>query len=347
MQFQTVQGQGGGAGAADTPPTPPGGNPATPGGAGDVPPPPVNPSTPSSGGLVGGSPTSAGLTLPTVLYIPPSSSGADMNATEPYFPAKSVSCQQCRYFYPKLVECNAIANQTLSQIPQLGGPTPSNGNSSITNGPGSMPISKSMSRVRTGGGGSNDGSDPEYDGWDGSEDIESMMVLMSKYTIASKAGTATSSLSDPTGIDDSGPGASGSSSRTSSAPSISGPDTNSASSDRHHEKGAVETPPVIDFTTIMPFLQCICPNEGLAAAKVCLTCFRVSNQRNFLEGLTQQNVTTSLSAFAEACTDSQDGTKVPPSGTKGQSASGEGRTTVGLPVVLFAVLFGLSVTLEL
>jgi hypothetical protein len=52
-----------------------------------------------------------------------------------------------------------------------------------------------------------------------------------------------------------------------------------------------------------------------------MTCFRVSNQRNFLDQLTLQNVSSSLSAFQEACLDSNDGTVVPPAGTKGQSAS--------------------------
>ena len=363
--IQIVQGQGSGAGAVDNPtlaPLPPGGNPSTPGSPGEVPPPPppVDPSSPppplggGDGGLsqpTGSSPSSTvttGLVLPTVMFIPPpaSSSGVDMNATAPYFPAKSVSCQQCRYFYPKLVECNMIANQTLGLIPRPG--EPRTNSNIVTSGPGAMSLSKDRSplQIREDQG--------EDCGWDGGPGMESMMVLISKFGQATSPGSATSTLSDPTGSGNGNVGPGGAS--TSSAPGTGngqGNGNSGSSSDQHSPGGAsvaaTPAPSGIDFTSIMPFLQCICPNQGLAAAKVCLTCFRVTNQHNFLEGLTQQNVTTSLSAFAEACADSHDGTRIPPSGTTGQSASsatsGVGRKSAKLAVV--AVLAGVPGVLAL
>jgi hypothetical protein len=320
-QIQVVRGQGGGAGAVDTPTTASaGGNPATPGSP-DSPPPAVIPSGPSAGGLTlpdGSSPTaSSGLALPTVMYVPPSPSGVDLNATEPYFPLKSVSCQQCRYFYPKLVECNLIAKQTLSLIPRLGEPG-TNSSSITTSAPGARSISKSISQFQSKARDDRDGK------WDGEEDMESMLVLMSKYVTSSNLGSATSTLSDPTGDAGSGPGAVASTPPSSSSPGGQDGNNPAVSSDRYDQGlGDEVSQPVIDFTTIMPFLQCICPNQGLAAAKVCLTCFRVSNQRNFLSELSHENVTTSLSAFAEACAVSHDGNQVPPppAGTRGQSAS--------------------------
>lgn len=338
---QIVHGQGNGAGAVDDPtlasPPPPGANPATPGSPGEIPPPPPpdDPSAPlppfggGGGGLIQpvGPPTAVttGLVLPTVIFIPPASSGVDMNTTTPFFPAKSVSCQQCRYFYPKLVECNMIANQTLGLIPRLGEPRTSS--SIVTGGPGAMPLSKNRAPLLTRGDREED--EEEY-GWDGGPGMESIMKLISKFGLAGNPGSPTSTLANPTGNGDGNLGPGGVST---SSPSGTGKDTGKdqghivSSSDQHDlgGTGVVGTPTsqsMIDFTSIMPFLQCICPNQGLAAAKVCLTCFRVTNQRNFLDGLSQQNVTTSLSAFAEACADSRDGTRIPPSGTRGQSASG-------------------------
>ncbi|KAF9932985.1 hypothetical protein FBU30_006809 [Linnemannia zychae] len=177
------------------------------------------------------------ITLPSVLYIPPTSFNINNDALEPIFPSGSESCQKCRYFYPKLKECNQIANQTLGRLPQL---------------------------VTTG----NDTSILVYPS----------PPLLTNGTTNGTAGATTTILPTPTG-------------------------------------------PPSTFTTLMPFLQCICPDQGLAATKVCMTCFRVSNQRNFLDQLTLQNVSTSLSAFQEVCEDSKNGTTVPPAGAKGQSAS--------------------------
>ncbi|KAK3844902.1 MAG: hypothetical protein J3R72DRAFT_437397 [Linnemannia gamsii] len=167
------------------------------------------------------------VTLPPVLYIPPVPFNVNNDALEPIFPTGSESCQKCKYFYPKLKECNQIAQHTLALLPRL---------------------------------------------------------------VPSSSNNDTMTLVYPPG------GANG----TTTAPTTAAPST---------------------FTTLMPFLQCICPNQGLPATKVCLTCFRVSNQRNFLDQLSLQNVSNSLSAFQEACQDSNNGTVVPPAGTKGQSAS--------------------------
>lgn len=170
------------------------------------------------------------ITLPSVLYVPPVSFNINNDALEPTFPTGSESCQKCKIFYPKLKECNQIANQTLALLPRL---------------------------ILTG----NDTT-----------------------TLVYPNSTTTTNGTDVTG-------------------------------------GATRTGPPSTFTTLIPFLQCICPNQGLAATKVCMTCFRVSNQRNFLDQLALQNVSSSLSAFQEACQDSNDGTVVPPARTKGQSAS--------------------------
>ncbi|KAI8346064.1 hypothetical protein B0O80DRAFT_431164 [Mortierella sp. GBAus27b] len=167
--------------------------------------------------------------LPTII---------DPSAVEPIFPRGSESCQKCQPYYPKLKECNQIANNTLALLP-----TDLSGSPGSGSGPGSAP--------------------PE-------------------------------------------------------------------------------------FTTIMPFLQCICPNEGLLGVKVCMTCFRLTNQHNFLDQLERQNVSTSLKAFQQACVDSQNGTMIPPPpGQRDQSAS-QGhcqrriRAAIGLDlsdtVLLFPVL---------
>ncbi|KAF9097737.1 hypothetical protein BGX27_000918 [Mortierella sp. AM989] len=154
------------------------------------------------------------IALPTVMYIPPVIS---MNASDPFFPKGSESCQKCKFFYPKLKECNQVANTTLGSLPRITG---------------------------------DDTTIPE---------------------------TTTTLGYAPT-----------------------------------------------EFTTILPFLKCICPNQGLPAVKVCMTCFRGSNQRNFLDRIEAQNVSTALSSFQEACMDSDDGNHVPPPVNRGQSASTAG-----------------------
>ncbi|CAO3575089.1 unnamed protein product [Mortierella alpina] len=164
-------------------------------------------------------PTITPATQPEIIIpsIPPPPY-VNSNATDPIFPAGSDSCQKCRYFYPKLKECNQIANRTLARLPRP----------------------------------------------------------------------------DPNGHDD-------------------GLSTT-----------ATTTLPA-EFTTLLPFLNCICPNQGLAASKVCLMCFHVSGQPNFLDQLAIQNVTSSLSAFQLACLESGDGTFVPPAARTGSRASGSSR----------------------
>ncbi|KAG0298228.1 hypothetical protein BGZ98_000270 [Dissophora globulifera] len=181
--------------------------------------------------------TKTEMVLPTVMFIPPNTSN-NPNALDPFFPKGSESCQKCKYFYPKLKECNQIASTTLARIPLVGG-----------------------------GGGSN------------------VSIPLVSVTSNSSTATVTTSAIMTTG----------SGSGSGFAPA--------------------------EFTTLLPFLQCICPNQGLAATQVCLTCFRISNQRNFLDQLESQNVTNSLSAFQEACLDSQDGRFVPPPANRGPSAS--------------------------
>ncbi|KAF9562310.1 hypothetical protein EC968_005339 [Mortierella alpina] len=163
------------------------------------------------------------VTRPDIPYIsPPLYSHS--NATDPIFPPGSDSCQKCKYFYPKLKECNQIANRTLALLPRP--------------------------------------DDPNDDGHDHNNNNN-----------------------PPT---------------TATAP----------------------TRAPAEFTTLLPFLNCICPNQGLAASKICLMCFQISGQPNFLDQLALQNVTNSLSAFQLACLESGDGTFVPPSARKGSSASG-------------------------
>ncbi|KAG0087846.1 hypothetical protein BGZ93_009457 [Podila epicladia] len=157
--------------------------------------------------------TSAEIQLPTLMYIPPITNYVNNDAVDPFYPMGSESCQKCRYFYPKLKECNQIANRTLSSIPPWTSDTP----------------------------------------------LSTEQQARSRF----------------------------------------------------------------NFTSIQPFLQCICPEQGLAATKVCLTCFRVTNQKNFLNDMALQNVTNSLAAFQEACLDSAHGTVVPPAGAKGQSAQAQ------------------------
>ncbi|KAG0040456.1 hypothetical protein BGZ82_002540 [Podila clonocystis] len=168
--------------------------------------------------------TSAEIQLPTLMYIPPTTNYINNDAVDPFYPMGSESCQKCRYFYPKLKECNQIANRTLSSIPPWTSDTP-------------------------------------------------------------------------------------------------------LSTEQHARSQ-------FNFTSLQPFLQCICPEQGLAATKVCLTCFRVTNQKNFLNDLALQNVTNSLSAFQEACLDSANGTVVPPAGAKGQSAQAQTSLSTALQAVI-------------
>ncbi|KAF9211192.1 hypothetical protein BGZ59_008407 [Podila verticillata] len=177
--------------------------------------------------------TTAEIQLPTLMYIPPTSSYINNDAVDPFYPVGSESCQKCRYFYPKLKECNQVANKTLSAIPPWTSDTP----------------------------------------------------LSTEQNARAQ----------------------------------------------------------FNFTNLQPFLQCICPDQGLAATKVCLTCFRVSNQKNFLNDLVLQNVTNSLSAFQEACLDSVNGTVVPPAGAKGQSAQAQTSLSTALQAVIpwLAIIFTL------
>ncbi|KAI1313916.1 hypothetical protein EDD11_002379 [Mortierella claussenii] len=96
--------------------------------------------------------------------------------------------------------------------------------------------------------------------------------------------------------------------------------TSNASTTPPHGSAAAAPGTQAEFTTILPFLKCICPDQGLAATRVCQTCFRVTSQRNFLDVLQAQNVTSALSAYQEACMESGDGSFVPPASKKGQSA---------------------------
>ncbi|KAF9304275.1 hypothetical protein BGZ74_001970 [Mortierella antarctica] len=178
--------------------------------------------------------TSAEIQLPTLMYIPPTTNYINNDAVDPFYPMGSESCQKCRYFYPKLKECNQIANRTLSSIPPWTSDTP----------------------------------------------LSTEQQARSRF----------------------------------------------------------------NFTSIQPFLQCICPEQGLAATKVCLTCFRVTNQKNFLNDMALQNVTNSLAAFQEACLDSANGTVVPPAGAKGQSAQAQTSLSTAIQAVIpwLAILFTLQ-----
>ncbi|KAF9406042.1 hypothetical protein BGZ76_006428, partial [Entomortierella beljakovae] len=184
--------------------------------------------------------------LPPVMYVPPYFMNVNMNATDPFFPTGSESCQQCKFFYPKLKECDQVANATLAAL--------------------------------------------------------------ERYKPNSTEATEAAA------------GPAGPASNTTYAPA--------------------------EFTTILPFLKCICPNQGLPAIKVCMTCFRVSNQRNFLSAIEAQNVSTSLSSFQEACLDSGDGEYVPPSQTGGDSASTFGSSgSSGSLTGGFRIVTGLFMTL--
>ncbi|KAG0057218.1 hypothetical protein BGZ83_000631 [Gryganskiella cystojenkinii] len=187
------------------------------------------------------------ITLPTVLFVPPATN-INPNATDPFFPPGSESCQKCKYFYPKLKECNQIAKQTLGRLPRMPG---------------------------------------EKDGTYGNL---STVASSTNINFNSNSAIPTSSF-------------------------VTASSNTTATAEGNSNLAPAE------FTTLMPFLQCICPSQGLAATKVCLTCFRISNQRNFLDELVLQNVSNSLAAFQEACLDSGDGAFVPPAANKGQSAS--------------------------
>ncbi|KAG0252792.1 hypothetical protein DFQ27_007851 [Actinomortierella ambigua] len=97
--------------------------------------------------------------------------------------------------------------------------------------------------------------------------------------------------------------------------------------DGAHDAIIMQSPPPplpplpVNFTTILPLLRCLCPDQGLAATKVCATCFRGTRQPDFLGALAEQNVTSQLSSWQQACLDSGMGQHVPPQGTKGDSAA--------------------------
>ena len=170
------------------------------------------------------------IALPTVLYMPPTAPNMNPNAIDPLFPSGSESCQKCKYFYPKLKECNQIAQQTLGRLPRLP-PNVASSASSTTS-----PLSPSSSSS----------------------------IIMAATTSQLNSSTTTTSLS------------------AASATYAASTATTTLATNN--------TTAPAEFTTLMPFLQCICPSQGLAATKVCLTCFQVTNQRNFLDQLVAQNV---------------------------------------------------------
>ncbi|KAF9193024.1 hypothetical protein BGZ49_003325, partial [Haplosporangium sp. Z 27] len=188
----------------------------------------------------------ADIQLPTIMYIPPYS--PDMNATDPFFPPGSESCQRCKYFYPKLKQCNQVANTTLARLPRF------SGNDKI-------PATSTTTAVPVAAG------------------------------------------------------------ATTFAPA--------------------------EFTTILPFLQCICPDQGLPAIRVCMTCFRISNQRNFLDVIQAQDVSTALASFQEACVDSDNGVHVPPPSKKGQSASTQNSNHAGMRPEIHSIHFTMGLGLLL
>ncbi|KAG0069072.1 hypothetical protein BGZ92_004761 [Podila epicladia] len=171
-------------------------------------------------------------------------------ADNPVFPPKSAFCQQCQVHYPKLVECNQIANWTLATLPRLPPPT--------------------------------------------SADDEAFVHGLGHPRPSDKSSS--------------------------------------------------------DITVIMPFLQCICPGQGVLGLKSCLTCFKLSSQasNNFLQELVLQNVTTSLKAYTSLCIETVNGTFVPPPGRKGASASQSSFSSLTAPswttflVVLCLVGLGLG-----
>ncbi|KAF9962660.1 hypothetical protein BGZ70_007999 [Mortierella alpina] len=182
-----------------------------------------------------------------------------MNAIAPFFPSKSASCQLCKVQFPNLVECNQVANRTLSLIPRFGEfnhISYVNGNRQAGGGAGLIHRKRSSTEEAS--------------------PFLTLSKLLSSSSDSSSSSSGSSSTFDPDSV---------------------------------------------NFTAVMPFLQCICPDQRLEATRSCLSCFRVSNQRNFLNDLSVQNVTSSLSAFAQACVDSNNGTVVPPGPTKGSSAS--------------------------
>ncbi|GJJ69546.1 hypothetical protein EMPS_01892 [Entomortierella parvispora] len=182
------------------------------------------------------------IALPTVLYVPPTAPNMNPNAIDPLFPLGSESCQKCKYFYPKLKECNQIAQQTLGCLPRY----PPNNNAS-------PPASSLMPPL------------PPPASSSSSSSSSGLMAAAptSPTNLLSAAATATTSFSPAT--------------TTVTAAALTS------------NNNSTTTAPA-DFTTLMPFLQCICPSQGLAATKVCLTCFRITNQRNFLDQLVAQNV---------------------------------------------------------
>ncbi|KFH70475.1 hypothetical protein MVEG_03325 [Podila verticillata NRRL 6337] len=139
----------------------------------------------------------------------------------PIFPPTSASCQQCQVHYPKLVECNQIANWTLATLPQLPPQTSADDKAFV----------RGLDQPRS-------------------------------------------------------------------------PDASA------------------NITVVMPFLQCICPDQGVLGLESCLTCFKLSSQanNNFLQELVLQNVTTSLKEYTNLCAETGNGSYVPP-GHKGASAS--------------------------
>ncbi|KAI9238824.1 MAG: hypothetical protein BYD32DRAFT_479598 [Podila humilis] len=139
----------------------------------------------------------------------------------PIFPPTSASCQQCQVHYPKLVECNQIANWTLATLPQLPPQTSADDKAFV----------RGLDQPRS-------------------------------------------------------------------------PDASA------------------NITVVMPFLQCICPDQGVLGLESCLTCLKLSSQanNNFLQELVLQNVTTSLKEYTNLCAETGNGSYVPP-GHKGASAS--------------------------
>ncbi|KAI8604788.1 hypothetical protein EDD21DRAFT_365241 [Dissophora ornata] len=259
------------------------------------------------------------------LSTPSSSTSTPPVATEPIFPPKSVSCQQCKYFYRMQPDCEPdsvvdpfVATDSSTNL-HLNTKSISiqyhkhniiivGSRNATINAPGSASSSSSKATL----------------GWYGySPESMSPFLSMSKLLSNPGASTATSAVSDPS--------INGSTTNRGNG-SGNGGSIGDSSLDGSGSAG-------VNFTALLPFLQCICPNQGLAASRVCMTCFRVSDQPNYLSELKEQNVTSSLSVFAQACADSGDGRYLTRSADNPGSSTNEGNSMKSRRHGIIEVLF--------
>ncbi|KAG0347124.1 hypothetical protein BG004_008459 [Podila humilis] len=103
---------------------------------------------------------------------------------------------------------------------------------------------------------------------------------------------------------------------------------------------ALIPPPTVNLTMIsqvLPFFNCICPNNGIDALQGCSTCFRSTGQQAFLNPKHYEVTNQDNKAFKQVCLDTENGSKVP-SAAVSKYFGGVWGNSVGLTILSVVVI---------